>query len=162
MTTAYSTQFLHRSAKYQQHAIFKKSHVPLFLGIFGYKFIFKLPGKMASIFKDLSNMDMAGKISVKLDHQKLMRTLTRLIPGFDPARLEIIAIRVFAAKEFIVTVYAADKENHRSILHEGKKAVKKFKLQNATLAEFYECSEAFNFTLGDEHHDLDEMEIINK
>ena len=107
-------------------------------------------------------MDMTGKIAVKFRSEPLNALCKKYIPSFDDVRFEIVAVRLFAAKEFIVTVYAADKLSNITSLPDGKQPVKKFKLENVNPADLPAIVEAFNFTLCNENYNLEEMGITNK
>jgi hypothetical protein len=113
-------------------------------------------------------MNFTGKISLTfISAQKLQEFCTTHIPGFDPARLQVSAIRLFAGSEFILTLYAVDKQ--LSAQH-GKKMVKKFKLEHLAPSVLVEYISGFNFTVSDGSLDLDHdglpdkdsMEVINK
>jgi hypothetical protein len=106
--------------------------------------------------------DLKGKIAIKFFNDLHFEELCiKHIPGYQIDRFNIIAVRVFSAKEFIITVFAVDKESHKT-LHSNKFAVKKFKIENLAPAEFLKYVEAFNFTVADDEFHIDEMEIINK
>jgi hypothetical protein len=113
-------------------------------------------------------MDFSGKISLSfISAQKLQEFCMTYVPGFDPARLQVSAIRLFSGNEFILTLYAVDK--HLSAQH-GKKMVKKFKLEHLAPSVLVEYMNGFNFTVSDGSLDLDHdglpdkgsMEVINK
>jgi hypothetical protein len=107
--------------------------------------------------------DYGGKISAKFHANSGIETFcAKHILHYDSKRFHIVAVRVFAAKEFIVTVYLDDKLKEISTIHPGKILVKKFKIENITATEFFDLIEAFNFTLSNDHYDLDNMEVINK
>jgi hypothetical protein len=106
--------------------------------------------------------DLRGKISVRLNESKDLEELcAKHIPGYDRDRFEIVAIRVFASKEFIVTVYAADKVSNKTV-RELRYPVKKFKIQSLAMHELYEFVEAFNFTISADDYDVDDMDVTNK
>lgn len=106
--------------------------------------------------------DLKGKIAVKFFNERHLEELClKHISGYEIERFEIVAIRVFAGKEFIVTVYAADKNSHKTTSG-NKFAVKKFKIENIEPSEILKYVEAFNLTVGDDAYHLDEMEITNK
>ena len=107
--------------------------------------------------------EFGGKIAVKFYANSGIETFcAKHILPYDPKRFHIVAIRVFAAKEFIVTVYLDDKLRNLSTIHPGKILVKKFKIENVSAVEFFDLIESFNFTLSNDHYDLDNMEVINK
>src|SRR5690349_6486369 len=106
--------------------------------------------------------DLRGKISVKLWEQMDLEDLCIAhIPGYDKERFEIVAVRVFASKEFIVTVYAADKQSQKTV-KELRYPVKKFKIQTLSMNELFNFVEAFNFTVSDDDYYLEDMEVTNK
>lgn len=107
--------------------------------------------------------DYGGKIAVKFYANSGIETFcAKHILHYDSQRFYIVAIRVYAQKEFIVTVYLEDKLKEISTIHPGKLLVKKFKIENASPAEFFDLIEGLNFTLSNNHYDLDNMEVINK
>ncbi|MEO6305022.1 MAG: hypothetical protein ABIP51_17805 [Bacteroidia bacterium] len=107
--------------------------------------------------------DYGGKISAKFYANSGIETFcAKHILYYDPVRFHIVAIRAYAGKEFIVTVYLEDKLNNSSTIHPGKILVKKFKIENLSPLEFFDIIESFNFTLSNGHYDLDNMEVINK
>ena len=107
--------------------------------------------------------DFGGKIVVKFYANSGIETFcAKHILHYEPERFKIIAVRVFAAKEFVVTIYLEDKLKQLSTIHPGKILVKKFKIENISLSEFFDLIEDFNFTLSSEHYDLDNMEVLNK
>jgi hypothetical protein len=108
------------------------------------------------------NKDLKGKISVKLFEAMDLEDLCMVhIPGYDKERFQIVAVRVFASKEFIVTVYAEDKQSNKTV-GELRYPVKKFKIQTLSMAELFNFVEAFNFTVSDDDYYLEDMEVTNK
>ncbi len=108
------------------------------------------------------NKDLKGKIAVKLSDQMDLEDLcVEHIPGYDRERFEIVAVRVFASKEFIVTIYAADKHSQKSV-KELRYPVKKFKIQTLSMSALFNFVEAFNFTVSDDDYYLEDMEVTNK
>ena len=83
------------------------------------------------------------------------------IPGYEKERFDIVAVRVFASKEFIVTIYAADKQSNKTV-KEMRYPVKKFKVQSLSMAELFDFVEAFSFTVSDDNFYLEDMEVTNK
>lgn len=82
------------------------------------------------------------------------------IVGFDPDKLEILAVRLFYGDEITVTVYAAEKQRQDS--PDGTIPVRKFKLQVDFLKDIMAFVETCNFTLSTGHYPLDQMRIVNK
>jgi hypothetical protein len=106
--------------------------------------------------------DLEGKLTVKLRSQVNMNDFcAKRIPGYDPERFDVVAVRVFAGAEFIVTIYAADKLSEKNVKVD-KFPVKKFKLENLSFSELFNMVEAFNFTIGNKEYNLEDMEVINK
>jgi hypothetical protein len=102
-----------------------------------------------------------GKITAKITNENdIVSFCRRYIPGFDPGRFRVLAVRVFAASEFIVTVYAVDQLHERAA--DGSLNVKKFKLQNVSMQNLSNLVEAFNFTVSDPHYDLEQIKVMNK
>lgn len=104
----------------------------------------------------------SGKLSLHVTNDEhLLDLCVRHIPGYDTRRLKIVAFRVFAEKEFVLTVYAQDRDYNSSI-HPGKVMVRKFKLSKVPPAEVLACIAGFNATVFlDSYGDFD-MEVINK
>lgn len=106
--------------------------------------------------------ELHGKITVQMDPEKNIEQLcVKHIPGYDTGRFEVVAVRVFASREFVVTIYAADKISQKTV-RELRYPVKKFKVQTLSMAELFEFVTAFNFTVHTEHYDIDDMDVINK
>jgi hypothetical protein len=106
--------------------------------------------------------ELHGKITVKLRQENLIRFCSEKIHSFESKRFEIVAIRLFSGKKFILTIFALDKLNKNTTLPQGKLPVKKFKIPLGSLTELAGLSEEFNFTVSDEAYNLDEIEVINK
>ncbi|MES2515838.1 MAG: hypothetical protein V4580_16915 [Bacteroidota bacterium] len=105
----------------------------------------------------MKSKDIHGKIALTFSEHKLSDLCLRHIPGFEPERFNIIAVRVFAGKEFIVTVFAQDNLNHDDLHH-----VRKFKIETLSHKEFYNYVDSYNFTLVDESVHIDGMAVLNK
>jgi hypothetical protein len=104
----------------------------------------------------------SGRISVSMATEaKLINLCTRHIPGYEPERLKIVAVRVFSGQEFIVTVYAQDR-SYETTVHPGKVMVRKFKLTTLSPMELLTCIGEFNTTLFLESYGDFDMEVINK
>ena len=85
------------------------------------------------------------------------------IPGYNSDRFEAVALRMFAGKEIIATVYVLDKHRQEGSNYDpGKLPVKKIKLENITIANLFEWFSDFNFTLSSGNYDLEDIEVINK
>jgi hypothetical protein len=106
--------------------------------------------------------ELKGFISFTPDPQGLTALCKKHIAGFDPERFEIVAIRLYSGAEYVLTIYAADKLDNGSQVHEGKFPVKKFKLSTVTPAELFEMTGAFNFTVSNGAYDISDMEVTNK
>ena len=107
---------------------------------------------------------ISGGIHVTLSNGQTLDDLcTQYIDDYNPDRFEAVAIRLFAGRETIVTVYALDKtRQENSTILDGKLPVKKFKLEYISVKEFLDFFEDFNFTITSGNYDLEDMEIINK
>lgn len=100
-----------------------------------------------------------GKISAEFSSQQLHDLCQRHIPGIDLNRFKIIAIRVFAGKEFIVTVFASDTLKET----EGQQLpVKKFKIETLSHAEFFNYVYGYNFTLSENNLSMNDLQVINR
>jgi hypothetical protein len=106
--------------------------------------------------------ELKGKIAVKFFNDLHLEELCiKYIAGYEVDRFDILAIRVFSGKEFILTIYAADKLTHKRTQGEGL-AVKKFKIEKISPLVFLNYIESFNFTISESGFQLDEMEVINR
>src|SRR4051812_24049715 len=81
--------------------------------------------------------DLAGEMSLKLKPGVSLNSYcAEHIPGYDPIRLDVLAIRLFYGKEIVVTIYAADKDRmERSDSCTAKIPVKKFKREFSFLKD---------------------------
>src|SRR5436190_20243336 len=81
--------------------------------------------------------DLTGEVSVSLkEGQNLDDIFVKYIHDYNRDRFEAIALRIFAGKENVVTLYAADKIRQKdSTVPVGKIPVKKFKLTGIQLLE---------------------------
>jgi hypothetical protein len=105
----------------------------------------------------MNTKDIHGKITLTFSEEKLKHLCQDHIPGFDPDRFKIVAVRVFAGKEFIVTVFAQDKLNSDDLHH-----AKKFKIETLSHKEFYNYVDGYNFTLVDDSVHIEAMTVTNK
>jgi|GEM_PF-5061082 len=109
-----------------------------------------------------TNSLYSGTISVRVQAEdRLIALCTRYIPDYDPQRLKLVAFRVFAGLEFIVTVYAQDR-GYATSIHPGKVMVRKFKLEHISPGELLACIGTFNASLFLESYGDFDMEVINK
>ena len=88
--------------------------------------------------------DLVGARSVFRDEH--LGTLATESAGVDLSRYQPIALRLYADRESILTLYAIDQQHASSSHWEGKMPVKKFKV-TISLAELFDCFRQFNFTL---------------
>lgn len=107
---------------------------------------------------------ISGGISVTFrNNQALEDFCKQYIPNYNPERFEIVALRFFAGKETIITVYALDKMHQKSDHATTEKLpVKKFKLENVPLEKLLCYFETFNFTIFKTDFPIEEMEVINR
>jgi len=105
---------------------------------------------------------MNGKIKVKFFDGALEGFCKKYIGEFNAGRFEIVAIRIFAAQGFTVTIYAIDRENKSTLLPPNKQPTRKFKIENVNAADIPQIVESFNFTVAEENFDLDEIEVLNR
>ena len=106
----------------------------------------------------MNTHEFKGSISASLSAHQLIDLCLRHIPGFDENRYRIVAIRVFAGTEFIVTVYANDLRHSENT----KLQVRKFKIETLSHTEFYNYVYGYNFTVFDGAIDPGLMEVENK
>ena len=107
---------------------------------------------------------ISGGIHVTLaEGQTLDDLCAQYIDDYNPERFEAIAIRLFAGKETIVTVYALDKtRQENSTVDTAKLPIKKFKLEHVSVRELLQFFDDFNFTLSSGNYNLEDMEVTNK
>ncbi len=107
---------------------------------------------------------ISGGISVKLKNGKTLDDICMdHVPEYDRDRFEAVAIRVYAGKEIIVTIYALDKVRQEGTnFLPDKFPVKKFKLEKIQFDQLYKYLEEFNFTLSSGNYSLEEMQVLNK
>jgi hypothetical protein len=85
------------------------------------------------------------------------------VPDYNRDRFEAVALRLFAGKEVIVTIYAIDKQRQEgSNFNPDKMPVKKFKIENVSVSKLFEWFQEFNFTINTGNYALEDMEVINK
>lgn len=85
------------------------------------------------------------------------------IPEYNRDRFEALAIRILVGNETVVTVYAVDKfRQENSGADPDKVPVKKFKLMHLGLKDVLNYCTAFNCTLTNGNHNIEDMEVINK
>ena len=106
----------------------------------------------------MNTPEFKGKIATTFSPEQLHELCNKHIPGFDANRYRVIAIRVFAGTEFIVTVYANDLKHSENT----KLQVKKFKIETLSHAEFYNYVQGYNFTVFDGIIDPALMEVENR
>ena len=108
--------------------------------------------------------DISGGITVKLrDDVTLDDICMQNIPDYNRDRFEAVALRLFAGKEIIATIYAVDKNRQEgSNFGEGKLPVKKFKIENVSVSKLFDWFQEFNFTINTGNYDIEDMEVINK
>lgn len=102
--------------------------------------------------------ELKGKIAMTCTTEQLKELCTKHIPGFDDNRYRIVAVRVFAGTEFIVTVYANDLKHSENT----KLQVRKFKIESLSHAEFYQFVYGYNYTVFYGSIDPGLMEVENK
>ena len=108
--------------------------------------------------------DISGGITVKLkDGLSLDDICMENIPDYNRDRFEAIALRLFAGKEVIATIYLLDKQRQEgSNYNPDTLPVKKVKLENVSLSKMFDWFEEFNFTINTGNYDIEDMKIINK
>jgi hypothetical protein len=104
---------------------------------------------------------ISGAISIKLhEGQTLDHFCSAYVKDYDTARYEAVALRVFAGKEMIITIYAVDRSHLNEVQGKGKKLkVKKFKLEHIPVADLFKYLEAFNFTVSPGQYNIEDMEV---
>jgi hypothetical protein len=106
--------------------------------------------------------EMQGKIAMEFDREALKDLCMKYIFGYDSARFEVVAIRLFCAKEIVLTIYAEDKLSTGRGLGENKFPVKKFKKPINSPGEFFEFVKTFNFTVAAGDYNMEDMEVTNR
>lgn len=104
--------------------------------------------------------NFTGKISANLTATKIDDLCTQHIPGYDNKRFKVMAVRIYAGDEFIVTVFAAD-TFHQPTFGDTS-LVKKFKITTMQPADIFNYLGSYNFTLVEEKSSLEEMAVLNK
>jgi hypothetical protein len=105
--------------------------------------------------------ELSGKITLEFQPgSNLDSFCQKNIPNYDTGRFEAIAVRFFAGKEIIITVYALDKLSSKN--QDGLLPVKKFKIEKLNPYHLEEFLLSVNFTASSQKYDLDKMEVINK
>src|SRR4249920_3071329 len=101
--------------------------------------------------------DLTGEVSVSLkEGQSLDDIFVKYIHDYNRDRFEAIALRIFAGKENIVTLYAADTVRQEdSTVAAGKIPVKKFKITGIPLQELLPYLESVNCTIGTNNYPIE-------
>jgi hypothetical protein len=107
-------------------------------------------------------MDLRGAISIRFNTDRLWSFCGKHIHEFDRERYTIVAVRFFSASEYIVTVYAEDKQNTHSLSAGKDIPVRKFKIERFSPLEFLECLDAGNFTVSNNSYNIEDMEVVNR
>lgn len=107
---------------------------------------------------------ISGGIHVTMQEgQTLDDFCMQYLDEYNPDRFEAIAMRLFAGRETIVTIYALDRtRQENSSDTNGKLPVKKFKIEFVSVKEVFDFFEEFNFTLSSGNYNLEDMKVINK
>ena len=105
---------------------------------------------------------MYGQITAEFNSANFEQLCHRYFAGFDTSRFSVVAVRLYCAREIVLTVYAEDKLNKNHELPENKFPVKKFKTELKSTAELLEVMSAYNFTVADPAYNVDEMEVMNR
>jgi hypothetical protein len=130
-----------------------------------FKDIYKAKNLIMQLSSDTNiKDDLGGAMSVKFKPgSPLNEFCAQHIPNYNPARFEILAMRVYYGKEIAVTLYAVDKEHLGKGTYDGLKIpVKKFRLNNLFLKDLLPFIDECNFTLTTGLYPLADMEVINK
>jgi hypothetical protein len=108
--------------------------------------------------------DNSGGITVKLRNGLSLDDIcAESLPDYNRDRFEAVALRLFAGKETICTIYALDKQRQEgSNFNPEKLPVKKFKIENVSIAALFNWFDEFNFTISTGNYNLEDIEVINK
>src|SRR4051812_26425224 len=103
--------------------------------------------------------DISGGITVKLrDGVTLDDICAQNIDDYNRDRFEAVALRLFAGKEVIATIYALDKQRQEgSNFDPDKLPVKKFKMENVSVSKLFEWFQEFNFTINTGNYNIEDM-----
>lgn len=106
---------------------------------------------------------LSGTLSARMiGNMRLDDFCMKHIAGYNPDRMEAIAVRLFVGKETLITVYALDKSRQElSSTDPEKLPVKKFKIEHLRADELFQFFSEFNFTLSTGSYDLEDMQVIN-
>ena len=102
---------------------------------------------------------ISGGITLKLHKGETLDSFCeRYVPGYNANELEVVALRIFAGKEIIITVYALDKK--AKMKGDMKLPVRKFKTEGIPIERLFSYIQAFNLTVSTGQYDMDDMEVI--
>jgi hypothetical protein len=107
--------------------------------------------------------DLSGYAAINFNEENNFNSFASAIPGFNPSRHKLVALRMFVQDgEPVFTVYATD------LLSEGKSGipkdkipVKKFKIE-LSFEEFMKRIKSFDFTVTDGKVDITDIQVVNK
>lgn len=107
---------------------------------------------------------ISGGIHVTLrDGLTLDDFCMQFVPDYNRDRFEAVALRMYAGKEIVTTVYVLDKYRQEGSNYDPEKLpVKKIKLENISVPNLFEWFSDFNFTLSSGNYNLEDIEVINK
>lgn len=98
---------------------------------------------------------------MQFEPEQLSKFCTAYIPGFEPEKFRLVAVRLFCGKEIMLTIYTEEIGSNKT-LSNGRYPVKKIKTEIRSAAELLAFASAFNFTVANPEYNLDAMEITNK
>lgn len=105
--------------------------------------------------------DLSGVVAINLHEREDFNLVASRLAGYDPARMEAVAFRVYIQYAPVVTIYAVDKENQYQLNERGKLPVHKFKLETSIEALFAHFKQ-LNFTVTTGEHGIENMEVIDE
>ena len=114
-----------------------------------------------SIHTETRYDDLVGAISVNFKENESLNTLAASLAGIDTEQYQPIAMRLYADKEIILTIYARDRkhpESHWDMT--GKIPVKKFKV-GISLQDLFSSFRQFDFTLLVDGYKVDDFDVSN-
>lgn len=116
-----------------------------------------------SIHTETRYDDLVGAISVNFRQQEGFDAFAANYGGIDISRYQPIAMRIYADKETILTIYAVDRtggwmQSEAPLKTTGKVPVKKFKV-TISLQDLFNSFRQFDFTLVTSGYHIEELEI---
>lgn len=110
----------------------------------------------------IKHPELSGIISAEMHKDKRLDDFCiQHIPGYNPDRMEAIAVRLYAGKENYITVFALDKNvQENSAVVADQLPVLKFRINQVSPEMLFAFFAEYNFTLSTGNYDLEDMVVI--